>query len=246
MWNTYIPSTIHSLLEPIIGSTKPTEVIDHWKMSKDRSNAVVAAVLRDKETSKMFCIGNYHMPCAYYAPMVMTIHADMVARYVQDVASTAASDEKNNGKPLDTLMEATASKIGNQLIHSIPYVLAGDFNLKPSESLYKLLTTGDMSRDDPFFPTPKNGVEWTPTAQPMSSAYTVMNGKEPDYTNWARVKENEPFIDTLDYIFLSNSWHVSAVRPLLHLDDANHHGPYPNLDLGEPSDHVLISADIEL
>jgi mRNA deadenylase 3'-5' endonuclease subunit Ccr4 len=193
------------------------EVIDHWNMSERRFNVLVTAVLREKESGRQFCIGNYHMPCAYYAPMVMTIHADLAARHVQKLA-------QEHGV--------------------VPHVLAGDFNIKPSESIYKLLTTGAMDRDDPFYPTPKNDMEWTPTAAAMQSAYALSEHGEPNFTNYARVKEQEPFIDTLDYIFLSQKhWKVRDVKAIPHRDE---YSQLPNLDREEPSDHVLIAASLAL
>ena len=84
---------------------------------------------------------------------------------------------------------------------------------------------------------------WHPTSEAMRSAYAVA-GKEPDFTNYARVQEDEPFIDTLDYIFVSEDWNVAGVKDLPHREDAG--GPFPNLDRGEPSDHLLIAADLEL
>ena len=99
----------------------------------------------------------------------------------------------------------------------------------------------------PEWPTPKYGMEWNPTSKPMRSAYAVASsdGKtEPDFTNYARVKEDEPFIDTLDYLFISDEWNVSKVKSLPHRDDCG--GPFPNLDHNEPSDHILIAANLEL
>ena len=90
-------------------------------------------------------------------------------------------------------------------------------------------------------------MEWNPTSKPMRSAYAVasLDGKtEPDFTNYARVKEDEPFIDTLDYFFISDEWNVSKVKTLPHRDDCG--GPFPNLDHNEPSDHILIAANLEL
>jgi 2',5'-phosphodiesterase len=74
----------------------------------------------------------------------------------------------------------------------------------------------------------------------------VMLGQEPDFTNFALVGErsNTPFIDTLDYIFLSPTWNVEKVRELPKRDVAG--GPFPNLDHGEPSDHVMIAATLSI
>lgn len=123
--------------------------------------------------------------------------------------------------------------------------LSGDFNIKPSEAVYRFLTTGEMETTSPFFPTPKGGMDWKPTSQPMRSAYAVQqDGKEPDFTNYAsRSVDEEPFIDTLDYIFLcGDKWTVSEVLSIPNRDDSQ--GPFPNLDVQEPSDHVMIAATL--
>ena len=85
-------------------------------------------------------------------------------------------------------------------------------------------------------------MDWKPTMKPMRSAYAVKEGSEPDFTNYAQSKESEPFIDTLDFIFLSEEWQVSDVRELPKRDDAG--GPFPNLDKDEPSDHIMIAASV--
>jgi mRNA deadenylase 3'-5' endonuclease subunit Ccr4 len=187
---------------------------DHWTFSGRRSNVLLTAILKDKKAGQSFCIGNYHMPCAYYMPMAMTIHAEMAAKHVQDIAAT----------------------------NQCPYVLAGDWNIKPLSETYQMMTSGQLLAEDPTFPTPKYGMEWACTMASMRSAYKEFNGKEPDFTNFSRAKEQEPFIDTLDYIFLSKEWKVSGVRNICKLEEAD--GPFPNAD--EPSDHVLIRADLEL
>ena len=68
---------------------------------------------------------------------------------------------------------------------------------------------------------------WIPTSTKIRSAYAVQNdGKEPDFTNYAQTRDSEPFIDTLDFIFLSDEWSVDNVLELKHRDDAE--GPFPN------------------
>jgi mRNA deadenylase 3'-5' endonuclease subunit Ccr4 len=84
-------------------------------------------------------------------------------------------------------------------------------------------------------------MQWSLTAAPMRSAYAEDNG-EPNFSNYARVKEDDPFIDTLDYIFISPEWKVESTKSIVHRNIAN--GPYPNAL--EPSDHVLISADLSM
>jgi 2',5'-phosphodiesterase len=188
--------------------------IDPWEMSQNRFNILVTVKLKDKNSGASFCVGNYHMPCAFFAPKVMTIHTEMAAKHVQTLAG------------------------------DMPYILAGDWNIKPIDSTYKLLTTGTMDREDAAYPDPKFGMEWKPTAEAMRSAYAESEHGEPNFTNYARVKEDEPFIDTLDYIFCGKQWEIVGVNPLPHRDEAG--GPFPNLDKNEPSDHILIAADLKL
>jgi 2',5'-phosphodiesterase len=85
--------------------------------------------------------------------------------------------------------------------------------------------------------------DWVPDVQPpLRSAYAVKNGAEPDFTNYAKVKDSPTFIATLDYIFHSPEWTVESVRNLPHRDNVA--GPLPNAD--EPSDHLVISAELSL
>ena len=59
---------------------------DHWSLSEWRFNTLLTATLREKASGQAFAVGNYHMPCAYYCPMAMTLHADLCARRVQSIA----------------------------------------------------------------------------------------------------------------------------------------------------------------
>jgi 2',5'-phosphodiesterase len=225
------------------------EPIDPWEMSENRFNVLVSVALRHRHNSSSsssngaFLISNYHMPCAFYAPPVMNIHSEMVARRVQ----TLAADVYNS------LHEDTK----NDVINTIPYILAGDFNIMPDSPHYKLLTTGSLDKTDPTYPPAKFGVEWTVEAEAMDSAYAEF-GEEPKFTNYAHIQDQEnPFIGTLDYIFLSRKakttriidekvagewWKVIGVTKLPSVAESG--GPFPNAV--EPSDHLLISADLEL
>ena len=83
---------------------------------------------------------------------------------------------------------------------------------------------------------------------PLRSAYKEGAGREPDFTNHAQVLNDAPFIDTLDYIFLGQSeaakhiWKVENVLSIPHRNFVK--GPFPTKD--EPSDHVMLSANLEL
>lgn len=59
-----------------------------------------------------------------------------------------------------------------------------------------------------------------------------------------QVHDTATFIDTLDYIFTSKHWAVDGVGQLLSKEAAEQGGPQPTAD--EPSDHLLIYADLTL
>ncbi|KAL7481277.1 hypothetical protein ACHAW6_006955 [Cyclotella cf. meneghiniana] len=234
-------------------TTEPT--IDPWGMSESRSNVLLTTVLKfrndsalpSSNSSGVFSISNYHMPCAFYCPPVMNIHVDMAARRAQQLARKAWADIHGD-EAMDCQEGAT-----------VPHILAGDFNILPESSHYKLITTGTLGESDVTYPPMKHGMKWNPTCRSMGSAYAMHSGgTEPSFTNYAHLKEEEePFIGTLDYIFLSRkdgiarnnedngigeSWIVSDVVKLPERDVSG--GPFPNAC--EPSDHLLIGADLEL
>jgi endonuclease/exonuclease/phosphatase family metal-dependent hydrolase len=158
------------------------------------------------------------MPCLYGSAkkrQTMMIHASLAAQYAQTCAA---------GRP---------------------YVLAGDFNLIPGTSAYRLLTEGTWAPEHEDFPTPKpdDDTGWDVNqVKPLRSAYVVKTGKEPDFTNHARVGDDPIFTETLDYIFLSPHWSVEQVVELP--DRIDLQGPFP--DALQPSDHLLIGATLTL
>lgn len=74
----------------------------------------------------------------------------------------------------------------------------------------------------------------------LRSCYLEILGQEPDFTNWT-----DNFRETLDYIFVSESFHISAV---LSLPSAKEMSPEPSSlprmwgKTGYPSDHLAIMA----
>jgi len=205
----------------------PRPPIEPWAESARRQNVLVSARLRDRATGRAFCVSTYHMPCLFGSDpknQVMLIHSALVAQ-----RAAAFAD-------------------------GLPFVLAGDFNIQPDSSPYEFLTSGTLPADHPHRPPPRAYDAWKPDlAAPLQSAYVVSSyEKEPDFTNFARTKgQAEPFVGTLDYIFLGNGaapgapggWGVTQVKPL---GDRKHVTvkSYPCAD--EPSDHVLVWAELEL
>jgi len=184
--------------------------------ARRRENTLVAVHLQSTiHKNQSVWVGCYHMPCAYQEPQLMVMHAALAAQHVQRLAIASQA----------------------------PCVLAGDWNIKPGSEAYQLLTTGDLSQDSSAFPCVPYKDNWVPRLQfPMRSAYRVHHGCEPDFTNYAQILEEEPFIETLDYIFCSPQLSVCDVPELPHRDGIA--GPLPSAS--EPSDHILVAAHLEL
>lgn len=126
-------------------------------------------------------------------------------------------------------------------------VLAGDFNIKPSDTCYSMILNGAVDPTHEDFPssTPDGSppAKWFPSPiKPMKSAYREVLGKEPDFTNYAKVENQPPFIETLDYLFCTMDVDIVDVIRLPHRDEVK--GPYPTAT--EPSDHVMIGATIRV
>lgn len=204
---------VMSIFRVIFNMKKPEDTA--WEAAANRHNQMVSLRLRSKDPKdrlKTFCVGTYHMPCMYRLPAVMLIHSAMSAQHIQKFAKKD------------------------------PYIFTGDFNIQPMSSAYCMLTTGSVSDDCSDIPEKENGCDLEFKVKPMRSAYKTKTGAEPVFTNYAQTKEDsQPFIGTLDYIYLSDEWIVDAVSDTPKtIEEMN--GPLPTLR--EPSDHILISATL--
>lgn len=196
---------------------------DPWEEAAYRNNQMVTLRLKEKNNnnnnhSKMqssFCVGTYHMPCMFKLPGVMMIHSALSAKHIQRLAG------------------------------SDPYIFCGDFNIKPQSNMYRMLTNGGIESECDEVPEKdeNDSSDWDFKMKPLRSAYMVKNGKEPLFTNYAQTKfDKQPFIDCLDYIFLSDEWIVKKVEDTPTEQEVQ--GPMPTLT--QPSDHLLISAELEI
>jgi len=184
---------------------------DPLEDAQNRQNVMVLLELGFASCGPTFYIGTYHMPCAFRTPIVMTIHSALVAQAIQKEAGDK------------------------------PYILAGDFNLKPSSDQYGLLTTGKMSATSNEHPLLPEGDDWTSDVKPMKSAYKEVSRLEPYFTNYAQSRGQPVFIECLDYIF------YEGLKPMVVLDIPTRsaiNGPLPNE--AQPSDHVPIGATFEV
>lgn len=198
-------------------SRKNRTAREPWDHARGRLNRFIFARLRSRTNGAKICVGTYHMPCIYWSPPVMLIHSALVVRTFQRLCGT------DDG------------------------VLAGDFNIKPSDSSYKMIVTGKVDSSHQDFP-PKcvdgsSPEKWFPVPlAPMKSAYKEVLGTEPDFTNYAKVEGQPMFIETLDYVFCTEEVDVVDVMRLPHRSVVQ--GPFP--DASEPSDHVMIGATLRL
>ena len=153
------------------------------------------------------CIGTYHMPMMVTMPDLMMIHAS----FVKDIILILAA--------------------GNNVI------LAGDFNTKPSDEYYRVITETGFVRGR--LPKSRNyNISYRPNAEHvLRSAYKVKNGMEPYFTNFAATSYQPSFCATLDYIFFNGHLTVGDVLRLPNRPSGN---SYP--DATHPSDHLMIAA----
>ena len=152
----------------------------------------------------------------------MVIHAALAVQHAQRFAASAGD---GGARPL-------------------PLIFGGDFNIKPGDATYALVTEGALAEDHPEYPRAPPHEPWRPVLEggALRSAYFAATGAEPDFTNHAQTKDDPPFIETLDYLFCSEHWDVASVLPLANRTEVS--GPYPTAS--EPSDHVLIGAEFAL
>ena len=105
-----------------------------------------------------FQLGTYHMPCAFYLPPVMMIHCALSVQHTQRLAKSFGSTNAavrggNNNSPTEPNNQKSDSdntKEPTTPSGPDPYILVGDFNIKPGSNMYRMITEG---KDDPKFPS---------------------------------------------------------------------------------------------
>lgn len=216
-------------LSPPPPPPRPTDD-DMWQQSRQRHNQAVYATVEDRESRDRLGVACYHMPCEFsgWRRSIATLHAWGVA----ELATRWAADD------------------------GVPLALAGDFNFTPRSAQYALMTTGVLpppptADETPFDDPRKLPLTFAACAsfeprltKRFTSAYESKHGAEPDCTNYAvntafnKTGDVPPFIDTLDYIFLSEGLEAIDAPLIPHRDRIA--GPLPNAD--EPSDHLAVTA----
>ena len=142
-----------------------------------------------------------------------------------------------------TIHTALVAQFMETLARSLPFVLAGDFNFSPTHPQYRFLMDGKLGPGDAALPRrlPNDEVGWEPTLRrgPLKSAYKEFFGDEPDCTNHAYIKTGPAFVDTLDYVFISDGIGVTGARKIPHRDLLN--GPLPNKQEESGCEYFFIS-----
>mmetsp|Transcript_14736 Transcript_14736/g.26384 ORF Transcript_14736/g.26384 Transcript_14736/m.26384 type:complete len:395 (+) Transcript_14736:29-1213(+) len=216
----------------ILKQRKPKSL---WSDVERRGNTMVMLRLREHlegaseaEQAQTFCVANYHMPCAWRTPALIGAHCAML---MQRVHKLAKGD---------------------------PYVIGGDYNVKPDSPCYEILTSGkflsaeSQAEADPG--TAYDGDSFTVQGdKPLTSAYKAVHGSEPDFTNYAKNKtsaeDDESFIYTLDYLLYRNGdsggkINATDADKLPSRSDFEGIQSFPTST--EPSDHIKLVAEFEV
>ena len=187
------------------------ETKDEWNRCTWKKNQGVW--LKLSQNGKTFCVATVHMPCDYKRPTVMMVYTGLFLSEIQRMS------------------------IG------FPLIFCGDFNFQPTSDYYKLITTGEIPKEFEFYPGSELEGDFRDIISnitKMNSAYKLVLGNEPRFTNHAwSVWSEKPFTGCLDYIFISPEITVSDFE---RLSDTVPERPFPTLV--QPSDHLLIGATV--
>jgi len=88
---------------------------DPWDYAAKSGNCLIMTKLCDRESGKRFVLATYHMPCAYWAPKVITIHTCAVMKLLTKYAE------------------------------NLPIIFPCDCNFKPNSFQYDIFTTGKIN-----------------------------------------------------------------------------------------------------
>jgi mRNA deadenylase 3'-5' endonuclease subunit Ccr4 len=147
-----VTSMFAALLAPVSGLVRKLGVLkpeqtqrmpsDVWELATARTNRAVCMTLSHKlaqspesTENKRFVVGTYHIPCVMNIPSVMMVHCALLGKHIQNYARRQALFRK----PEDTNFDEHSCRPT-----SLPFILCGDFNIKPREPMYELLTNGKV------------------------------------------------------------------------------------------------------
>lgn len=188
-----------------------------------------------RSSGKEVGVATYHMPCQFRIPSVMVIHTSLVAQRLHEVFGSAtpliwqalpSSPPSRPSSCLSLTRRSYCLEQSHTRLCLMPSFTAhrrmsaatfrcGDFNFKPGDAPYRLLTEGTLDVQDPAYPKTRDFDPWQLTCPvKMQSAYKQKQGVEPAFTNWAQTRSSPVFMGTLDYIFVSEGCEATDVLPL--------------------------------
>jgi hypothetical protein len=91
-------------------------------------------------------------------------------------------------------------------------------NFKPDSLCYDLIVKGKLDESHPEyaegFPAKQHydDTDFQFKTAPLRSAYKEALGSEPEFTNNAQVQQQPPFVECLDYVFVSPHWKVQGAN----------------------------------
>jgi endonuclease/exonuclease/phosphatase family metal-dependent hydrolase len=160
--------------------------------ARARGRLMPWACLTDLLTRQRFCVFGIHMICGYARPKLMALHLEPALRRCYELS------------------------------RGMPFVLAGDFNMLPGSSLYRLATTGAADADCAPWP----GFEVCPVVDHLANFPGLVSNRTPE------------FAGRIDYVFSSPGWTLRAFCVESLAEAA------PNAKQG--SDHAPVCCELEL
>lgn len=202
------------------------EMNDQLCYSADIQNIAITLTLDvlhyGESINKRIMITNYHMPCKFTEEYIMLSHLHSLKHNVMKIKKRLEKKYKINGS-----------------------IIAGDFNMIPNEKHYRYFTEDftetheEYKRLREFYSDNEHKLDITTG---IRSAYRVLHGKEPEYTNVSK-QPDKTFVECLDYIFIMGDISVDSSLVGLKVDNPAY-VCYPNGLC--PSDHLPLSATLSI
>ena len=180
---------------------------------KSRNNTLISVLLdvklpklNDQVSNSKVWIHNIHIPCSYGRPNATIDYCTTTLSYIQNLSK------------------------------GLPYIFAGDFNIKPQDPTYHIFTNGSKNYN----------------CNPVKSSYFETLGFEPSVTCATQTSDaSSPdrvrnFSDCLDYIFYQNDPDSDSKLELLLTSEVKlpNNTYLPNSV--HPSDHLPLIATFQL
>nr|CAI5857366.1 unnamed protein product [Callosobruchus analis] len=182
----------------------------------NRSTTMQVNVLDCIGHNEIIVVGNIHMYFHPDADHIRLLHGGMAIMYLEDF--------------IKQLKEQYSTK-------KVSLIFCGDFNSTPDCGIYKLYTTGEVSKDCIDYQSNKEeaiqDVEFRQGMKLSSACGT------PEYTNFTA-----GFADCLDYIYYdTESFQTSQVVPLPSHEEVTQNVALPSVVF--PSDHLALVCDLK-